>query len=490
MRASGILLPISSLPSPYGIGSLGLEAYQFIDFLKESKQKYWQVLPIVNTSFGDSPYQSVSTFAGGINYIDLDILVDENYLKNSDVEGLKEEVNNVDYGKLYNNRYAVLKVAYNNFKQNIPNDYFLFEKENKNWLFNFSLFMSIKKHFNEAPFNEWPKEFKLKEEEVINKFIEQYQEEINFWNFTQYIFFEQWYKLKLYANASGIKIIGDLPIYVAYDSSDVWGNPELFDLDENMNPYKVAGVPPDYFSKTGQLWGNPLYKYDVMKKDGYKWWIERLKHFNKIFDVIRLDHFRGFEAYYTIPYGEKTAINGSWEKGPGMNFFNKVFEEIKDIDLIAEDLGFLTKEVYDLLENTKLPGMKIMQFGFDVYGNSEHAPHNYKKHLIAYPGTHDNDTVLGWYRKLDDFTKQYVLEYLNISTENEIEIVDQFIRTIYATSANLIIVQLQDHLCLDNHARMNEPSTLGNNWKWRIKKEYLNKKLSTKIRKITEIYRR
>ena len=487
MRASGILLPISSLPSPYGIGSLGKSAYQFVDFLKASKQKYWQVLPIVNTSFGDSPYQSVSTFAGGINYIDLDLLVEDKYLNSEDVEGLKEEVTSVDYGKLFNNRYAILKVAFLKFKQNLPNNYFSFIAENNYWLDDFALFMSLKKHFNEAPFNEWPKEFKLKEEKVIKEFIELHSEELDFWKFTQYIFFEQWYKLKLYANASDVRIIGDLPIYVAYDSSDVWSNPNLFELDENMNPYKVAGVPPDYFSKTGQLWGNPLYKYDVMEQDGYKWWINRLRHFSKVFDVIRLDHFRGFEAYYTIPSGELTAINGKWEKGPSMKLFNKIFEEIKDINLIAEDLGFLTKEVYDLLDATKLPGMKIMLFGFDPNGDSEHAPHNYKKHLIAYPGTHDNDTILGWYKKIDDYTKQYVLEYLN---SNDSTIVDDFIRTIFASSANLVIVQLQDHLGLDNLARMNEPSTLGNNWKWRVKNNQLTKELSNKIKKITEIYRR
>lgn len=488
MRSSGILLPISSLPGPYGIGSLGKVAYNFIDFLKASKQKYWQVLPIVNTSFGDSPYQSVSTFAGGINYIDLDLLIEDGYLKLVDVIGLKEDVDKVDYGKLYLNRYAILKVAYKNFTKNIPNNYFSFIKENEYWLKDFSLFMSIKKHFNEASFDTWPIEFKLKDQEVLNTFINTHQDEIDFWNFTQYIFFTQWYKLKLYANASNIRIIGDLPIYVAYDSSDVWGKPELFDLDKDYVPKEVAGVPPDYFSKTGQLWGNPLYNYQKMEEDNFDWWIKRLRHFSKIFDVIRLDHFRGFEAYYTIPYGNKDATIGTWKKGPGMKLFTQVFKELKDIDLIAEDLGFLTEEVYELLRETKLPGMKIMQFGFDLYGDSEHAPHNYKQHMVVYPGTHDNDTIKGWYQKLEDNVKQYVLEYLNVKDDSTLT--DDFIKTIFKSSANLVIVQLQDYLGLDNDARMNEPGLVGNNWKWRVQSDQLSIDLSDKIKKITTIYRR
>ena len=488
MRSSGILLALSSLPGPYGIGCLGKVAYNFVDFLKESKQRYWQVLPIVNTSFGDSPYQSVSTFAGGINYIDLDLLVEDGYLNLVDVIGLKEEVDVVDYGKLYLNRYAILKVAYKNFIKNLPNNYFSFIKENEYWLKDFSLFMSIKKHFNEVSFDKWPEKFRLKDKDTLDVFIEEHQEEIDFWNFTQYIFFNQWYKLKLYANASNIRIIGDLPIYVAYDSADVWGKPELFDLDEKLVPKKVAGVPPDYFSKTGQLWGNPLYNYQEMEKDNYDWWINRLKHFSKIFDVIRLDHFRGFEAYYTIPYGNINAIDGKWEKGPGMKLFNQISKKLEDINMIAEDLGFLTEEVYELLRETKLPGMKIMQFGFDLYGDSEHAPHNYKQHMVVYPGTHDNDTIKGWYNKLDDNTKKYVLDYLNVL--NDENIVYDFIKEIFKSNADLVIVQLQDYLNLDNNARMNVPGLLGNNWKWRVKSCELSTKLSEKIRKITEIYRR
>ncbi len=488
MRSSGILLALSSIPSPYGIGSLGQEAYNFIDFLKESNQKYWQVLPIVNTTFGDSPYQSVSTFAGGINYIDLDLLIEDGYLEELDLEELKEKVNGVDYGKLYNNRYPILKKAFRKFSCNLPSDYFRFVKENEYWLRDFSTFMSIKKTYNDASFDTWPNELKLKDQETIKAFCEKNIDEINFWNFTQYLFFNQWYRLKLYANASGIRLIGDLPIYVAYDSSDVWGKPELFDLDENMAPYKVAGVPPDYFSKTGQLWGNPLYNYEQMEKEHFYWWIKRLEHFSKVFDVIRLDHFRGFAGYYTIPVGEETAINGKWEKGPGMKLFKEVFEKLPNCNLIAEDLGLLTKDVFELLEETKLPGMKIMQFGFDPNSDSEHLPHNYKKHMVVYPGTHDNDTIKGWYEKQNKEVQEFVKDYLNIQDDKNIS--DDLIKTILASVADLVIIQLQDYLGLDSVGRMNTPGVLGNNWKWRVTNEQLSTELSEKIKKYTHIYKR
>ena len=489
MRASGILLPISSLPSPYGIGSLGKSAYQFVDFLKASKQKYWQVLPIVNTSFGESPYQSVSTFAGGINYIDLDLLVEDKYLNSEDVEGLKEEVTSVDYGKLFNNRYAILKVAFLKFKQNLPNNYFSFIAENNYWLDDFALFMSLKKHFNEAPFNEWPKEFKLKEEKIIKKFIELHSEELDFWKFTQYIFFEQWYKLKLYANASDVRIIGDLPIYVAYDSSDVWSNPNLFELDENMNPYKVAGVPPDYFSATGQLWGNPLYDWKAHKKEKYRWWVSRIRNLLKIADYVRIDHFRGLEQYWSVPYGEETAMNGKWEDGPKADLFLAIEKELgKGLPIIAEDLGVITPEVEALRDRFGLPGMRVLQFGFDSGDESTFLPHQFDTtNCVCYTGTHDNNTTRGWYANASEYSRDKVRYYMNTDGYN---IHWDFIRTCMGTIATYAIFPMQDVLGIGEEGRMNTPGVGTDNWSWRYKKNALSGELAKALCNLTRIYGR
>ena len=483
-KKSGILMPISSLPSDYGIGSLGKNAYKFIDFLKASNQNYWQVLPIGTTSFGDSPYSTLSTYAGGYYYIDLDLLVKDKLLTKEEIKPLKYRNGKINYEHLFNTRLDILKLAYSRFKDNnVENiDYLAFIDENNNWLYDFSLFMAIKTNLHSASFDVWPDDVKHKYN--IEKYVT--KDDIDFWKFVEYLFFKQWMNLKTYANNLGIKIIGDLPIYVAYDSSDVWANPNIFQLDENLVPKKVAGVPPDYFSKTGQLWGNPLYNWDVLEKSNYKWWIDRIKHTSKLFDVIRLDHFRAFAGYWAVPYGDATAEFGSWQKGPGMKLFNTIKKEVPNAKIIAEDLGTLTEDVYQLLDDTNYPGMKIFQFGLDESLNSEHLPHNYKRNLIAYPGTHDNQTLHGWYQKLPKKQKELLFKYLK-SNKNDI-INHEIIKTMFKSKAKVVIVPMQDYLLLGDSARINVPSTSKANWCWQMSKNALSNDLKEQIKNLS-IYR-
>ena len=481
-RSNGILLPLFSLPSNDGIGTMGRSAYQFVDFLSEANVKYWQVLPLGVTSFGDSPYSCLSTFAGGYNYIDLDALVDMGLLECQDLV-TNANPNIVDYEALTNKR-QILKKAFKRFNQN-DERFINFRINNQAWLEDFALFMSIKEIYNEEAFNWWPLGLKMHDKQAIADFANQNQDLITFYAFTQFIFFEQWMRLKAYANSKGIKIIGDLPIYVAYDSADVWQHYELFELDDLRVPKRVAGVPPDYFSKTGQLWGNPLYDYKKMADDNYAWWIKRLEHAKQMFDVIRLDHFRGFAGYYAIKNGAKDATKGVWQKGPGFALFKAIKKAIPDIELIAEDLGFLTKDVYRLLDRTCLPGMKIIQFGFGG-DDSDHLPHNYKQNMIAYSGTHDNETILGWYQSLPKTSKALVDNYLNVSDD----INDAVIRSLYASCANLVIIPLQDWLNLDNTARINTPSVAKGNWCWRLKDGQLSHNLQQRIKQMNQIYHR
>jgi 4-alpha-glucanotransferase len=487
MRGSGILLHISSLPSPYGIGTMGKDAFEFIDFLKKSRQKYWQVLPMGPTSYGDSPYQTLSVFAGNPYFIDLDILREEGLLRNNEYVHLRvKEKQKVDFEFQYHNRFNVLKLAYNRFI--VSDEYLKFIEENIDWINDYALFMAIKSVMPEGNWQAWDEPFKRRDEKTINDFRVSHENDINYWKFIQFKFFEQWHKLKDYANKNGVEIIGDMPIYVAYDSSDVWANPRYWQLDGSLNPTLVAGVPPDNYAKTGQLWGNPIYDYALMENEGFQWWIKRIKESFKLFDILRIDHFRGFESYYAVKFSDSTAEFGSWIKGPGVKLFNKVKEVLGDVNIIAEDLGFLTEEVYEMLRVCGYPGMKILQFGFSDDGDSEYAPHNYTKNSIVYPGTHDNQTLKGWLNGLSEKDRNYYRSYLNINKEKDE--VNSGIIECFKSVAEVIIIPIQDYLNLGDEARFNIPSTLGDNWIWRINKRQLTDKLSERISGLVSIYRR
>ena len=490
MRKSGVLLPVSSLYSKYGIGTFSKSAYEFIDFLSNAGQKYWQILPLGATGYGDSPYQSFSTFAGNPYYIDFDQLIEEGCLKSSDLKLVKkvDNVEYVDYGYLYSTRYVVLKKAFDNYNLEEDAEYKKFVKENKFWLDDYSLYMAIKDKMNGICWDEWEDVYKKRDSIALEEFAESYNNEILFYKFQQYIFNKQWMKLKEYANDNEIKIIGDIPIYVAYDSADTWSNPELFEFDKDCRPIAVAGCPPDAFSETGQLWGNPLYRWEYHKEEKYKWWIDRIRQCYKLYDTIRIDHFRGFDEYYSIPYGNETAEFGEWKKGPGYSLFEAIKKELGEIDIIAEDLGFLTDSVLELVDKTGYPGMKVLQFAFDPREESDYLPHNYTKNSVVYTGTHDNDTLLGWYRSIPKADRKFAKEYLGIKNDEGIEW--EFIKVAFASVSNLAIIPMQDYLGLGAEARINTPSTLGNNWKWRMKKGVLTKRLANKICEMTKLYSR
>ena len=494
-RGAGILMHIASLPGEYGIGTLGKEAFKFAEFLETSGLKYWQILPLGHTSYGDSPYQCFSAFAGNPYFIDYDILREEGILREEDYknENYGDNPEKIDYGVIFESKNKVLKRAYENFKKGnlkeLAQKVEKFKEENSFWLEDYSLYMALKNHFNLVSWEKWPNDIKKREPEAIQKYKESLKDEIEFWSFVQYLFFEQWNALKDYTNSLGIKIIGDIPIYVAEDSVDAWSAPENFKMDlKEMKPLFVAGCPPDMFSETGQLWGNPIYDWDAMKKNNYKWWISRIKESLKLYDIVRIDHFRGFESYWQIPYGEPTAVNGKWVKGPGMSLFNAIKEELGEINVIAEDLGFLTDEVKEFLAETGYPGMKILEFAFGG-GDSEYLPHNYTKNCIAYTGTHDNDTFLGWFEKTGSKKEvRNAIRYLGLNEEEGYNW--GFIRGIWSSIADTAIAPMQDFLNLGHEARVNLPSTLGINWQWRAKEEDINENLANKIYKFTKLYGR
>lgn len=462
MRASGILMHLSSLPSPYGIGTMGKAAFEFVDFLEESGQKYWQLLPIGPTGYGDSPYQSYCTFAGNPYFIDLDILEKEGLLDRQDYVDTDWETNpaQVDYGLLYEKRYPLLKKATKRFLESPSKEFESFCEKNAFWLDDYARFMSMRGEHGGMPDIEW---------KVL-----------------QYFFFMQWKNLKDYANRKGILIIGDLPIYVSLDSVEVWAYPELFQLDENKMPTEVAGCPPDGFSKDGQLWGNPLYDWDYMEAEGFTWWIQRIQYLCEIYDVLRIDHFRGFESYYAIPYGDATAQNGHWKKGPGMKLFHAVEEAIGKRSIIAEDLGHVTDEVRKLLKDSGFPGMKVLQFAFDRRdeNSAEYLPHHFIEHCVAYTGTHDNDTILGWFEEANEEDVAYAKEYLKISEGTDLNW--GMMDALWDSVAELTIVQAQDLLGLGNEARMNKPATVGRNWQWRALPGAFTKELAEKVKKRME----
>jgi len=486
-RASGVLMPIFSLPSKYGIGTFGKEAYNFVDALKTAKQKYWQILPLCPTSYGDSPYQSFSTFAGNPYFIDLEMLIEEGCLtkKQCDAVDFGEKDDSIDYFKMYNARYELLREAYQKSNYKNTNDYARFTKRNSYWLFNYCLFMALKKHFNNITWLEWDDDIKHRNHSAINKYKKELSDEINFQSFMQFYFSKQWSALKNYTNKKGIKIIGDLPIYVAMDSADAWADPHLFMFDENLKPQTVAGVPPDYFSAYGQLWGNPIYNWQNHKKTNYDWWVKRLSHVSKLYDTVRIDHFRGFAEYWAVPFGERTAKKGNWEKGPGFDLFKEIKNKLGDIDIIAEDLGVTSKGLEKLMAKCEYPGMKILQFAFSKWQDSNYLPHNYTKNCVVYTGTHDNTTTLQWFNDLKMTDKHFVTEYCRVNVKNPVY---DIIETAFSSVANLVIIPMQDYLIMNGNARINTPSTLGFNWQWRLKKCQFNKKLQLKIALITETY--
>lgn len=492
-RSSGIIMHISSLSNKYGIGTFGKEAYEFADFLDKAGQKYWQMLPLGPTSYGDSPYQSFSAFAGNPYFIDFDILNKDGLLDKEDYENVNfgNDPEAIDYGIIFENKIPVLRKAYDNFRnrEELQESFNEFKK-NEFWLEGYAMYMAIKNSFELKSWQNWDNDIKLRQPEALERYKEELKDDIEFWSFIQFEFYKQWTALKEYVNKLGIEIIGDMPIYVAEDSADIWSNPDAFLLDkETLKPIKVAGCPPDIFSATGQLWGNPIYDWNWMDENGYKWWIERIKHSLKLYDWIRIDHFKGFESYYSIPYGEDTAINGEWVKGPGMKIFDAIRNELGDVNIIAEDLGTLTEETIKLRDDNNFPGMKILTFAFDSDSENMFLPHNYDKNFIAYTGTHDNDTVRGWIETTG--TKEQVenaVKYLNLTEEEGYNW--GLIRGIWSSVANVSIAQMQDFLDLGNEARTNLPSTLGQNWRWRIKKGACTDELAEKIYDMSKIYGR
>lgn len=488
-RGSGILLPVSSLPSPYGIGTFGSDAYSFVDFLKKAGQKYWQVLPLGPTSYGDSPYQSFSAFAGNPYFIDLDCLIEEGLLTARQVQqidwGIPREI---DYSILYNERIKLLKSAYKTSKHKTAREFKEFCIENSIWLEDYSSYMAIKYHFESKSWLEWPEKIRLRDPESITEITDLLQDDIDFWKFCQFKFFVQWQKLKGYANSQGIKIIGDIPIYVALDSADVWVNYRLFDLDENRRPKNVAGVPPDMFSKTGQLWGNPLYDWDQLENEGYSWWKSRMEICAKLYDVIRIDHFIGIVNYYSIPAGEDTAMKGVWLKGPGEKLIGAINSVIGDKMIIAEDLGNVTPKVRVLLKKSGYPGMKLLEMGFENDSTNNNLPFHYEKNCVVYGGTHDNETLAGYFSHQKRSVLKFTREYLNVKKNKEIPWA--IIYAAYQSTANTVIFLMQDFLGLDNTARINVPSTIGQNWKWRLTKDQFPEELALKLKSLVTIYGR
>lgn len=489
-RSSGILFPISSLPSSYGIGTFGKAAYEFADFLKAAGQKYWQVLPLGPTSYGDSPYQSFSTNAGNPYFIDLDMLIEDGLLTKEEVAKEKWGTNPryVDYGQIYISRFRVLEKAKERGYKSLINEIGAFIDDNP-WVENYALFMALKKHFNMISWQEWPEEdIRLHDKDAVLKYKMELADDMEFYIFIQYLFFKQWDKLKKYINDLGIEIIGDLPIYVALDSCDVWAEPEFFSLDDENYPVEVAGVPPDYFSADGQLWGNPCYDWDAMKKDGYRWWLRRIEGAVKLYDVLRIDHFRGFDEYWAVPAGEETARNGQWKPGPGMDLVGLLSSTFPNTQFIAEDLGQPSPTVVKLLNDSKWPGMKVLEFAFDSGEANNYQPHTYDKNCICYTGTHDNATVMEWYQTAKKADRKYAREYLGISRFEKFNW--GMIRGGMSSVAVLFVAQMQDYLGLGKFNRINIPGTKSGNWQWRLLKNELSDELAEKILQLVHMYER
>ena len=487
MRKCGTLLHISSLPSEYGIGDFGPCAYDFVDFLKISGQSLWQILPLGITGYGDSPYQSFSSFALNPYFISPEILCEEGYITKSELISERVPVEAVNYGLLYLNRYRLLRRAVERFDLNDP-EYEEFYIKNAWWLDSFSWFMTVKSYSDFVGLTEWRKELKRFGANEVSEIVQSKKDEVYFWRVTQFWLFKQWNRLKDYANKNSIGIIGDIPIYVASDSADVWENPGLFMVDNDLSPKLLAGCPPDAFNKNGQLWGNPIYDWEAMRLDGYSWWKKRFAMNSKMYDFIRIDHFRGFSGYYAIDAADADAKCGRWYDGPGIDFFKEVESSIGTAGIIAEDLGFIDGKVRRLLADTGFPGMKILEFGFDSNTDSEYLPHNYEKNTFAYLGTHDNMTFMSYYLKSDIKMKVFIKNYLNCT--NSADICFSAIRALYSSYADNVIISMQDYVGLGDEARINVPSTIGNNWRWRATKSQFNDEIAHRIKELASLYGR
>ena len=491
-------MPVFSLPGSYGIGCFSAEAYRFVDFLEQAGQSYWQILPLGPTSYGDSPYQSFSTFAGNPYFVDPDTLKNEGLLTEADLHdfpGGNED--RIDYGRQYENRFTLLRRAFGRFDTD-QEGYRAFKERESDWLFDYALFMALKDAHDGRSFTEWEDDYRKRDETALASFLEDRGEDVEFYIFIQYEFFTQWKRLKEYANNHGIEIIGDIPIYVAADSSDVWTGPELFQMDEDQKPTAVSGCPPDGFSADGQLWGNPLYRWDYHESTGYEWWIRRIKKCQELYDIVRIDHFRGFDEYYSIPAGNTTAKGGHWEKGPGIGLFNKIRQELGDVRIIAEDLGFITDSVRALVKECGFPNMKVLEFGFDSRDSSgvinkenQYLPFNYHRNSVVYTGTHDNETLRGWLDSITPLELQSLKNYLGLpDSATKPSLVKGMIRLALGSVSDMAVIPLWDYLRLDNRARINTPSTLGDNWRWRVRKKALSQEKAEEIRKLTEVYGR
>jgi 4-alpha-glucanotransferase len=491
-RSSGILLHITSLPGKYGIGSLGQEAFNFVDFLVISGQKMWQILPLGHTGYGDSPYQCYSAFAGNPLLINLEKLVVDGLLEKKDLpDHIYYDDDQVDYGKVMDSKNPILRKVYNKHKENpdrLRNTWLnSFCQKNKKWLDDYAFFMALKVHFKGVAWTKWADDIKMRRHDAVNYYKDLLHDEIDYFRFIQFIFYTQWYELKSYANLNDIQIIGDIPLYVSFDSSDAWANPEIFEFDEHMNPKGVAGVPPDYFSDTGQLWGNPLYNWSYLQSTGFEWWIDRVEANFKLFDAVRIDHFRGLAAYWAVRYGEETAINGEWIKAPGEELLQTIQNKLGDLFIIAEDLGLITKDVIELREKFNLPGMKILQFAFDSGEENDFLPHTYNKNCIVYTGTHDNDTTLGQYKSSKGLDKEFMHEYFHVDRNDPVW---SFIKLAWSTVADVAIAPLQDILRLDTEARMNFPGKPSGYWRWRFAKSMLTEKHADELLRLTRLYGR
>lgn len=491
MRSAGILMPITSLPSPWGVGTMGQAAREFLQFLQKGGQTYWQILPICPTSYGDSPYQSFSSYAGNPYLIDLDDLCRDGLLLREEYASLSwgEDPTQVDYGLLYRQRFFVLQKAVARLKSGPDSDFDRFCQEQERWLSDYALFMALKNQHGGVAWTQWPAPLRKRDAKALAAARKKLAGEIRFWKGVQYLFFTQWRALKEFAKGCGISIIGDLPIYVAADSADVWANPSQFQLDRDMLPTEVAGCPPDGFSADGQLWGNPLFDWDAMKQDGYRWWIDRIAFQFTIYDVLRIDHFRGFDSYYAIPFGDTTARNGRWRPGPGLAFFQALEKALDPRPIIAEDLGFLTPSVRKLLADTGFPGMKVLEFAFDARDpSSDYLPHTYPRHCVVYTGTHDNDTIQGWMKTAAKADVARAKAYLRLNAREGYHW--GMMRGAWASVADLAIMQMQDLLGLGSEARINIPSTLGGNWTWRCLPGVFTPQLARRLRRDMDLYDR